>query len=278
MATIADLPVDDAAVSDPAAEDTTSRPAVKRNFVADPNTHVLTTIYSFPTMEPLRFAYYPHKHLYLPLRKDLLHKAVIYEGDKTRQGTASTKWRDDVHGSHRKVHPQKGLGLARVGDKQSPIRRGGGVAFGPKPRDFSSGLNRKVYDLAWRTALSYRYRKGELILVDRMRNLDSSQEWYLRQLFKRNGWDSSMLIASGRDGRRNLFNAMEACGQLGNMYEARDVDVKNLLERKRVIIERPALDMILKAHSSDLGSKIGMVSSELPPVLDLATTQVVLEQ
>ena len=52
---------------------------------------VLTTIYNFPTMEPLRFETYPANHLHLPLRKDILHRAVVFEGDATRQGTASTK-------------------------------------------------------------------------------------------------------------------------------------------------------------------------------------------
>src|SRR5436305_4289693 len=127
---------------------------------------VLATLYDFPTMEPLRMIKYSREQLRLPLRRDILHRAIVYEGDKTRQGTASTKWRDDVHGSGRKIRPQKGTGQARLGDKKSPMLRGGGVAFGPHPRDFSTKLPRKIYDLAWRTALSYRYKKGELIILD----------------------------------------------------------------------------------------------------------------
>lgn len=207
-------------------------------------------------MEPVRFAYYPHSQLYLPLRRDILHRAVIFEGDATRQGTASTKWRDDVHGSHKKVHPQKGMGKARVGDKQSPIRRGGGVAFGPKPRDFSTGLNKKVYDLAWRTALSYRYRKGELVIVDAMRNLESSQRWYLTQVFRRNGWGKadrrSLLVASNRSGKAGLFTGMESMGAHGSILEVEDVDVKDLLEKGRIIVEQTALERMIKEHSSDL--------------------------
>lgn len=91
---------------------------------------------------------------------------MIFEADAARQGTASTKTRWEVRGSGRKLYRQKGTGRARVGDKNSPLRRGGGVSHGPKPRDFSTDLNRKVYDRAWRTALSYRYRRGELVVVD----------------------------------------------------------------------------------------------------------------
>src|SRR5690242_9859770 len=133
-----------------------------RLLQASPNTYpassVLTTIHKFPTMEPIRFDSYSSKYLYLPLRRDLLHRAVIFEGDATRQGTASTKTRFEVHGSHRKIRPQKGTGKARLGTRQSPMLKGGGKSFGPHPRDFSTELPRKMYDLAWRTALSWRYR------------------------------------------------------------------------------------------------------------------------
>lgn len=222
-----------------------------------PPSTITTTVYDFPTMAPLRFSYFLQSHLYLPLRKDILHRAVIYEGDKSRSGTASTKWRDDVNGSHRKLYQQKGTGKARVGDKQSPIRRGGGVAFGPKPRDFATKLPRKVYDLAWRTALSFRYRRGELVVVDKIQNPRTSASYWIQQIFERNGWGNkdgrSMLVAkSERKDNAALFRGMERTGMEGRLLTIKDVDVKNLLEMGRVIIEEAALKAILKEHSSDL--------------------------
>jgi hypothetical protein len=104
------------------------------------------TLHDFPSFEPTSFVTYPSTHLQMPLRKDILHRAVIYEGDMTRQGTASTKYRSEVHGSNRKIRPQKGTGAARLGDKKSPMLKGGGVAFGPKPRDFSTELPRRAGD------------------------------------------------------------------------------------------------------------------------------------
>lgn len=230
-----------------------------------PASQVLTTIYEFPQMEPKSFAYYPHNHLYLPLRRDLLHKAVVYEGDKTRQGTASTKWRDDVHGTHKKLYPQKGLGKARVGDKQSPIRRGGGVAFGPKPRDFSTKLNKKIYDLAWRTALSYRYRRGELIVVDAIKNLESSGAHWIKEVFGKNGWGSEhkrSLLVAGQKNRDNhhLFDGMKMAGEQGRLLELEDVDVKDLLETGRVIIEYHALNRMLRQHRSDLVAPVDIIT------------------
>lgn len=204
---------------------------------------------------------YPSQHLHLPLRRDILHRAVIYEGDRTRQGTASTKWRKDVHGSNRKLLPQKGSGRARVGDKKSPTRRGGGVAFGPHPRDFSTGLQRKVYDLAWRTALSYRYRRGELIILDNKISLERhTGARLLTNIFNGNEWGAgfgrSTLVTSAY--RERLFREMAEIRTHGIVKDMFDVDVKDLLETGRIVIEKQALDTILKAHTSDIGGKHSM--------------------
>jgi len=225
---------------------------------APPIPEVLTTVYQFPTMEPLRFAYYPATHLHLPLRRDILHRAVIFEGDAKRQGTASTKWRDDVHGSKAKIRPQKGSGRARLGDKNSPMLRGGGVAFGPHPRDFSTKLPRKIYDLAWRTALSYRYRKGELIVVDNQFDLEQNWRGWINKIMKVNHWgnpDGRSLIVT-RDRRPNLVEAMRKAGEHGRVKVEDDVDVKDLLELGRIIIEKRALDSIIREHSSDLNRTV----------------------
>ncbi len=219
---------------------------------------VLTTVYKFPTMEPLRFAYYPASHLHLPLRRDILHRAVIFEGDAKRQGTASTKWRDDVHGSKRKVRPQKGTGQARLGDRQSPMLRGGGVAFGPHPRDFSTKLPRKIYDLAWRTALSYRYRKGELIVVENRFDLEENWRGWISKIMKVNHWgnpDGRSLIVT-RDRRTKLVEAMRKAGEHGKVKTEDDVDVKDILELGRIIIEKRALDSLIRDHSSDLNRTV----------------------
>lgn len=212
-------------------------------------------------MEPLRFEQYSSKDLYLPLRRDILHRAVIYEGDSTRQGTANTKTRYEVHGSHRKVRPQKGSGKARLGTRQSPMLKGGGVAFGPKPRDFSTELPKKMYDLAWRTALSWRYRRGELIVCEDGMDVEYARDIWVKSIFKHNRWgraDGRSLIVTS-DVRQNLFHAMERSGSEGRVLEKDDVDVKDLLELGRVIIEQSALDEILAEHQSDLSTKVKIV-------------------
>jgi len=250
---------------------------------------VPVTVYSFPTLEPRSLEAWSPKHLHLPLRRDILHLAVVYEGDNTRQGTASAKTRWEVHGSHRKLLPQKGSGRARRGSKQSPLLRGGGKAHGPRARDFGTKLNRKVYDLAWRTALSYRYRRGELVVTEDGMELPLPNDFlrlaangklgreledqfvrkYMGQILTGLEWDK----AHGRttfvtaDRRTNLFTSMEIAGDQGRALELDDVDVKDLLETGRIVIERSALKEMIEAHQSDLVSRIvvgGIVPRGLP--------------
>ncbi len=228
------------------------------NLTVFTDSSVLTTIYKFPTMEPLRFESYDSKHLHLPLRRDILHRAVIFEGDFTRQGTASTKTRYEVHGSHHKVRRQKGSGRARLGTRQSPMLKGGGKTFGPHPRDFATALPRKMYDLAWRTALSWRYRRGELIVCEDGMDIDYPKTRFARKIFEHNHWgqeDGRSLIITGSF-RKNLFRAVRHAGEDGRIQMVKDVDVKDLLELGRVIIEKRALDEILKDHQTDLISKV----------------------
>jgi large subunit ribosomal protein L4 len=100
-----------------------------------------------------------------PIRRDVLHACVTWYRDSLRRGTASTKSRGEVNGSNRKIRPQKGTGRARLGDRGSPMLRGGGVAFGPRPRDFSTELPRKIREMGMRVALSAKLRERKLLVV-----------------------------------------------------------------------------------------------------------------
>ena len=83
-----------------------------------------------------------------------------------RQGTHSSKERNAIKGSRRKLKKQKGTGTARVGDIKNPIFRGGGRAFGPEPRDHGFNLNKKVKQLARRSALTYKAKDQELVILE----------------------------------------------------------------------------------------------------------------
>ncbi len=92
--------------------------------------------------------------------------AVTAIRNAMRAGTASTKGKGEVAGSNKKPWKQKGTGNARAGFRQSPVWRGGGVAHGPKPRDFSQKINKKVMKLAFARALSDKIVAGDVIVLD----------------------------------------------------------------------------------------------------------------
>ena len=94
----------------------------------------------------------------------IVHRALVRQTTNSRQGTASTKTRSEVRGGGRKPWRQKGTGRARAGSSRSPLWRGGGVIFGPKPRDFNIKMNRKERRLALRTALAS--RSEDLFVVE----------------------------------------------------------------------------------------------------------------
>ncbi|MBL7111643.1 MAG: 50S ribosomal protein L4 [Bacteroidales bacterium] len=86
--------------------------------------------------------------------------------NNNRQGTSSTKERSEIVGSTRKIKRQKGTGTARAGSIKSPIFRGGGRAFGPRPRDYGFKLNKKVKQLARKSALTYKARKQNILVLE----------------------------------------------------------------------------------------------------------------
>lgn len=100
------------------------------------------------------------------VKEHILHEVVRMQRAARRSGNACTKTRIEVSGGGRKPWRQKGTGRARSGSRTSPLWRGGGVAFGPKPRDYSFKLNRKVKQQAVAMAISARFQEGNLIVMD----------------------------------------------------------------------------------------------------------------
>ncbi len=100
------------------------------------------------------------------VNKQLLHDAVVMYENNLRQGTAKTKSRAEVSGSSKKLYKQKGTGRARMGNKRTCIRRGGGHAFAKLPKDWSYRMPRKSLRLATRMALLSKFLDGEAIVVD----------------------------------------------------------------------------------------------------------------
>jgi large subunit ribosomal protein L4 len=102
----------------------------------------------------------------VPVRRDIVHRVVVWQRANWRRGTGYTKTRADVRGGGHKPWNQKGGGRARHGSIRSPLWRGGGKAHGKKKRDFTFKLNRKVRQMGLRSALAAKWREGNLFLVD----------------------------------------------------------------------------------------------------------------
>ena len=125
----------------------------------------------------------------------VVHQAMVRQQANARQGTASTKTRSEVSGSGRKLFRQKHTGQARAGSRRSPLRRGGGVTFGPKPRSYRQAMPKKMRQLALRCVLSAKARDGELMVVEQLK-LPEPRTKEMVQILTALGVDSSALIVT----------------------------------------------------------------------------------
>ena len=102
----------------------------------------------------------------VPIKVHVLHEVVNMQLAKRRAGSASTKGRSEVRGGGRKPWRQKGSGRARAGTRSSPLWRGGGVTFGPKPRDFTPKTNKKIRKQALKMALTSKCKENQMVVLE----------------------------------------------------------------------------------------------------------------
>src|SRR5215467_5891117 len=128
-----------------------------------------------------------------------VHDTVVAYNAAQRMGTANTKTMGEVAGSGKKPWRQKGTGRARAGSFASPLWRGGGVVFGPKPRDFGKKVSRKTKQLALRKALSERLKAGDVIVVNELKLESSKTKDFVGVLSALELSGSALIIAQGTD-------------------------------------------------------------------------------
>ncbi|MBR1837311.1 MAG: 50S ribosomal protein L4 [Kiritimatiellae bacterium] len=136
--------------------------------------------------------------LVLDRGEQAVRDAVVARAAGYRAGTASSLAKGEVNGSNKKPWKQKGTGRARAGLKQSPVWRGGGAAFGPRPRDWSVRLNKKVARLAFRRVLSDRIADGTLVVVDDL-SLPAPKTKELVKVLKALGAENALLVVKAAD-------------------------------------------------------------------------------
>jgi large subunit ribosomal protein L4 len=153
-----------------------------------------------------------------------VHDVVVAYQAAQRMGTACTKTMGEVAGSGKKPWRQKGTGRARAGSFASPLWRGGGVVFGPKPRDFSKTVSRKTRQLALRKTLSERLRAGDVLVVDDLKLESPKTKEFAEVLSVLDLKGSTLIVAPGIDrnltlASRNLPNVELATSDSLNSYQ-----------------------------------------------------------
>jgi len=177
------------------------------------------------------------------VREDMLHQLVRSQLASSRSGSASTKNRSKVRGSRRKLWRQKGTGRARVGAASSPLRRGGGVAFGPMPRDYSFKINKKVRKAALKMALADKFKTGRLIVVDDF-HLEEIKTKKFLEILENFDVDNVLIVTEKPDenlekSSRNIRNV--------KLLRAEGLNVYDILRHECLLFVEPALAIVEEA-------------------------------
>lgn len=174
----------------------------------------------------------------VPFNEAVVHQTMVMQLANKRQGTASTKTRSEVRGSTRKLYSQKGTGRARRGDIKSPLLRGGGVAFGPKPRLYRQSMPRKMRRLALKCVLSSKVREGNLKAVEKFAVAEPRTKNMIDILAALDIGPTALLVSE----HCNL-NVVKSARDLANVkvLPSALINVLDLLSYKVLIISVPAL-------------------------------------
>ncbi|MBI4844667.1 MAG: 50S ribosomal protein L4 [Nitrospirae bacterium] len=179
------------------------------------------------------------------VRKDLLHDVVRNYLANRRQGTASTRTRGEVSGGGKKPYRQKGTGRARAGSNRSPVWRGGGTVFGPKPRDYSYRLPKKVKWGALSSALSSKTASGQIFVIDNL-TVSGPKTKELYSVLKGLGLDMSVLIITPEKdsalelSARNIPNV--------DIARVNELNVYSILNHEKVLILKKSVDLMKEIY------------------------------
>ncbi|HEX3989086.1 MAG TPA: 50S ribosomal protein L4, partial [Verrucomicrobiae bacterium] len=174
---------------------------------------------------------------------EAVHQAIVAYNAAQRMGTACTKNAGEVAGTNKKPWRQKGTGRARAGSFQSPLWRGGGVVFGPKPRDFSKKVGRTTRQLALRKAISERIKAGDVLVVNDF-NLASAKTRDFVAVLDTLQVDGTALIVSDT-GDQNLLLAARNVGHV-EVTSGESLNTYQILRSDKLVFTRGAFEQLEK--------------------------------
>jgi len=171
----------------------------------------------------------------------VLKKAIDLQLAATRQGTAKTKTRSEVSGGGRKPWRQKGTGRARQGSIRATQWRGGGIAGGVTPRDYTFDINKKERALALKSALSHKFQDKKLVVVDaiEMKTLKTKE---IKDIMATLKLDDKVLFVTGND-NENLFMATRNLGYAYNV-NADEINCYDIVNADTLVVDEAAVEVI----------------------------------
>ncbi len=179
------------------------------------------------------------------VKKGLLHEVVLNHLANKRQGNASTKNRANVRGGGRKPFRQKGSGRARQGTIRSPLTRGGGIVFGPLPRDYSYKLPKKAKWAALSSALSAKLADGEIIVIDGI-DIKEPKTRAVKELLSGLGLKDNVLIVVP-DKNENLELGARNIPRV-NVARVNALNVYSVLSHEKLVVSKDAVERMKEAY------------------------------
>ncbi len=178
----------------------------------------------------------------------VVHQTLVAQLAARRSGSASTRTRGEVRGSTRKVRRQKGLGMARVGSNRSPLRRGGGVVFGPTPRSYAQKLPKRMRRLALRSVLSSRVAEERLTVIDSL-EVETPSTKQLQDLLEAIGLSHNTLVVPAEADRNLMLSLRNIPG--ANTLPAHTLNVADILAHHRLLLTVDAVRRVEELWGGD---------------------------
>jgi large subunit ribosomal protein L4 len=176
------------------------------------------------------------------VNRQLLHDVVVMYQTNRRQGTVQTKNRGDVKGSKKKMYKQKGTGRARMGNKRTPIRRGGGHVWGKRPVDWSYRLPRKAVSLATRMALLSKFLDNQVTIVDDVQ-IPEPKTKEVAGMLKSLGLAETSCLLTIEAHDPNVWRSARNISRLA-VCPAAELNAYEILHKKQFVVTRAALDKL----------------------------------
>ncbi len=177
------------------------------------------------------------------INKSVLYEVIAMYQKNQRQGTASTKTRAAVRGGGKKPWKQKGTGRARTGSIRNPLWKGGGVIFGPHPKNYTSPIPKKLKKLAVKSSLNAKLKSNELIVIDEIKLDQPKTKKLVNILSSLDAMDKSLILLEKKDP-----NIMKACSNIpgSDVRTFDNFNAYDILKHHKLIISKSALKHLIK--------------------------------